>query len=525
MGTETGNYKSGDEERDSGLPNVPGVEPVPFATLEPARWQQTSFEQAALGILVLDGAGRMVRANPRFCRLFGFQESEIGGQSYESLLFPDSRASEMAALAALIRGDIQEYAGERHFCRHRGDSVWASVTAAAVRDADGRPDHLLLTVQDISDRKAFEQALKESELYNRSLFDSSPIGLALQTTDGLIVDCNPAYTRIVGHSLEEVLTPGFRPQTPPEYEAEAEHARKELKQHGRLAPYELEYERPDGRKVYVRLAASKVERGGARFAILSVEDITARRQAENEAHRLNETLEQRVEERTAALEASNRELEAFSYSVSHDLRAPLRAMDGFSHLLREEFGEKLGEEGRSHLQRIRAASQRMGDLIDDLIELARIPREPLAPETVDLSAMAASLAGEIAFAEPGRQVSWQLEPGLCAQGDPLLLRLALSNLMRNAWKFTAHRQEALIEFFAEEAPDGPVYHLRDNGAGFDMAYGGKLFTPFQRLHPASDFQGTGVGLAIVARIISRHGGRIWATAQPDKGATFSFTLG
>lgn len=491
---------------------------------ESARHQRLLFEQAAVGILELDTAGHFVRANARFCRIFGFKEVEIAGQPYQALLFPENRAKEMEALRGLIAGEIQEYAGEGHYLRHRGGSVWASMTAAAVRDGSGRPAYLVLTLQDISERKAFEQALKESELYNRSLFDNSPVGLALVTREGLIVDCNPAYTRIVGHSLEEVLTPGFRPKTVPGYEEMESSAGLDLRDKGAFTPFEQEYLRPDGEKVFVRLAGRKVERGGARFSIISVEDITGRRQAEGEVSRLNETLEQRVRERTAALEASNRELEAFSYSVSHDLRAPLRALDGYSHLLLEEFGESLGEAGRSHLQRIRAGSQRMGDLIDDLIELARVTRQNLEVQPMDLSAMVAALAGEISETEPERRLSWDIEPGLHVEADPVLLRLALSNLLRNAWKFTRYREDGAIQFFCREEGGERSFHLRDNGVGFDMSYRGKLFAPFQRLHTSATFQGTGIGLAIVARIIGRHGGRVWADGESGKGATFSFTL-
>jgi signal transduction histidine kinase len=233
------------------------------------------------------------------------------------------------------------------------------------------------------------------------------------------------------------------------------------------------------------------------------------------------TLEQRVAERTAALETSNRELEAFSYSVSHDLRTPLRAIDGFSRALVTEYEDRLGDEARHYLHRIRAGTQRMAALIDDLLDLARITREPLRRQPLDLSAIARDVVAELHRREPARAVAFHVAPDLSAHADARLLRIALENLLGNAWKFTARHDPAEIWFGREAA----VFHVRDTGAGFDMAYAGKLFAPFQRLHTVKQYDGTGIGLATVHRIISHHGGRIWAEAEVDKGATFFFTLG
>jgi light-regulated signal transduction histidine kinase (bacteriophytochrome) len=219
-----------------------------------------------------------------------------------------------------------------------------------------------------------------------------------------------------------------------------------------------------------------------------------------------------------------KELESFSYSVSHDLRAPLRSIDGFSLALMEDDADRLDETGLGHLRRIRAATLRMGQLIDDMLGLAKVSRKELAPADLDLSDMARRIGEELAARDPGRAVRLDIQPGLRLKGDAGLVGILLENLLNNAWKFTKGRPEAHIEFFAERLPEGPVVHtVRDNGAGFDMAYAHKLFGVFQRLHAAAEFPGTGVGLATVARIVGRHHGRIWAEGGPDKGAAFHFS--
>jgi signal transduction histidine kinase len=235
-------------------------------------------------------------------------------------------------------------------------------------------------------------------------------------------------------------------------------------------------------------------------------------------------LEDRVRERTVELEAANRELEAFSYSVSHDLRAPLRAMDGFSKAVHEGYAEHLDERGKDYLQRVRAASQRMGQLIDDMLRLSRITRSELRRSDVDLGAQARELVAELRQRDPGRNVEVTIEPEMRVRADPELMRVMLDNLLGNAWKFTNRHQQAHIAFGRLQKDGETVYYVRDNGAGFDMAYAGKLFGAFQRLHGHDEFEGTGIGLATVQRIVHRHGGRVWAEAEVGRGAAFYFTL-
>jgi light-regulated signal transduction histidine kinase (bacteriophytochrome) len=235
-------------------------------------------------------------------------------------------------------------------------------------------------------------------------------------------------------------------------------------------------------------------------------------------------LEQTLQQRTASLEATNRELEAFNYSVAHDLRAPLRGIDSFSQLLIERYSHRLDTEGLAYLNRVRASASRMSQLIDALLSLAQVGRSELQPLDLDFSQLVQSAASEVAAANPGRSVPMVIAPGMRAYGDSRLLRVVVANLLENAWKFTSRRQRPAVEVGPVQNTALPTYYVRDNGAGFDPAYASRLFGAFQRLHPDREFPGTGIGLAIVQRVIARHGGTVWADSRPDQGATFYFTL-
>ena len=252
--------------------------------------------------------------------------------------------------------------------------------------------------------------------------------------------------------------------------------------------------------------------------------MTERKHAEDALRDANNKLESRVRERTGELEEANNELEAFSYSVSHDLRAPLRSLDGFSHALLEDHADKLDEEGVGFLQRIRADSQRMAELIDDLLRLSRVTRTEMRNDAVDLSLLAHATSTNLQQIAPEREVTFVIAEGLVAKGDQGLLGNLLENLLGNAWKYTEKRERARVEFGCNQENGSRVYFVRDDGVGFNMEYVDKLYHPFQRLHTVDEFEGAGIGLAIVQRIVHRHNGRTWAESEPDQGATFYFTL-
>ncbi len=272
-----------------------------------------------------------------------------------------------------------------------------------------------------------------------------------------------------------------------------------------------------GSAIVLYVALRRYERRGR-------DAVAALIESRNEVRRVNAELERRVTERTRQLEAANRELEAFAYAVSHDLRAPLRSMSGFSQILQENAPPSLDEKSRHYLQRIHDASVRMSSLIDDLLNLSRIGRSELTARPISLSQIAAEAAAAIRERHPAREVQLEITQGMEVSADPRLLRIALENLLSNAWKYTSRSPQARVAVGTQTGDSGPVYFVRDNGVGFDMKYADKLFVPFQRLHPESEFPGSGIGLVTVQRIVARHGGRIWADAKPDEGATFYFTI-
>ena len=403
--------------------------------------------------------------------------------------------------------------------------------------------------------KLAEEALQRSEAIYRQLFELAADGIFIADLEGNFVEINSNGCAMIGYSRDEILAMKMQDLVPAEDLVRdpikfdllkaGEHVLVERRlkhKKGTLVHLEISSRLlPDGRLLGTarnitarKKAEAQVQETQAELqSLLAASDVSRRvllsmvedqKIAQEQIHRLNAELEQRVRERTAQLQVVNQELESFAHSVSHDLRAPLRALDGFSAALLSDYPQVLDDQGRHYLNRIREASHQMGELIEDLLSLSRVTRRELQREQVDLSALVTEIVASIQEQAPDRQVVFDIQPAMVAYADPHLIRIALDNLIGNAYKFTGLRQQAHIHIGLLEQDGQRVYFVKDNGVGFNMAYAGKLFAPFQRLHGVNEFPGTGIGLVTVQRIIHRHGGRIWPEAEFERGATFYFTL-
>lgn len=375
-----------------------------------------------------------------------------------------------------------------------------------------------LARSNLRERSLADRAGTSAEPFRLLVDQIKDYAIFLLTPDGRVATWNEGARRLKGYEDTEIIGRHFQ-QFYTEVDREAGLPGRLLA--AAIADGRVESEgwrvRKDGTRFWadVVITAIRAERTQELLGFAKItRDLSERKASESQREHL-----------VLELQAANRELESFAYSVSHDLRAPLRAIDGFSQALLEDYGAIIEGEGQEYLHRLRAATQRMGQLIDDMLRLSRVTRGPILRERVDLSAVAAEIAAQLQAADPARPVQWTIQPNVTAKGDSRLLRLVLENLLGNAFKFTSRTEGAAISFWSERRDGERVFSVQDNGAGFDMTYADQLFGAFQRLHGPTEFEGTGVGLATVLRIVSRHGGRVEAVGEVDKGATFSFTLG
>jgi PAS domain S-box-containing protein len=407
---------------------------------------------------------------------------------------------------------------EAQIVTSRGKRLWVRVICEPEWDLQGRVRRIQGACQDISESKhAAEQARLLAEQLTMTLESLTDAFFTIDR-DWRLTYVNAEAERLLSRPRRELLGRVLNDVLPTLRGSDA------LRQLGRAMAENVtvqfeEHHLPSGMWVQVKAFPSK------QGLAIDVKDITASRAAQQEVLRLNTELEERVSRRTAQLEAANKELEAFSYSIAHDLRAPLSSIDGFSQMLQQSAGDSLPERCRHYVQRIRAGVRQMGELTDGLLSLANFSRASLRIDDVDIAQLARAALAICREGDPGREVEAEIRDSLPARGDPRLLQQVMNNLVGNAWKFTSRTANARIEVGAEARPEGTVYFVRDNGAGFDMAYASRLFEAFQRMHSAAEFEGTGIGLAIVHKIVARHDGRIWAEGEPGRGATFYFTLG
>jgi PAS domain S-box-containing protein len=463
--------------------------------------------------------------SPEVEALYGLEPGTFGGtyQDWEPFLFPEDLETARAGIQKALRSG--EFEGEWRIHRHGdGEVRWLGACAKVLFDEAGRPSRMIGINTDITERKRVEEAFLQASAYNRSLIEASLDPLLTIAPDGKITDANSGTEKATGRVRQELIGTDFC-----DYFSDPAKARVGYQQtfrEGFVQDYELEIRHQDGHLTPVLYNASvyRDEAGMVIGVFAAARDITERKRAEQEVRSLNEQLEQRVRKRTAELEAANKELEAFTYSVSHDLRAPLRHVDGYSKLLVDKHGAELSPDAQEDIATIRESVLHMGMLIDDLLNLARLGRMQMSMQATGLNSLLDEVRADLMRANPDRAIEWKVETLPFVECDPALIKQVFANLLSNAVKYTRPRKQAVIEVGRIRQEGCAVIFVRDNGVGFNMKYANKLFGVFQRLHRSEDFEGTGVGLATVQRIIHKHGGRVWVEAALNQGATFYFTL-
>jgi PAS domain S-box-containing protein len=479
------------------------------------------------GIVGKDLEGKVVSWNAAAEQMFGYTAAEMLGQHISRLLSPDRPDEEARILEEVRRGGIRHFETRR--IRKDGQPVEVSLTLSPIKNAAGGIIGLSSIAREITERKRAERDVRESRARFSGIIGSAMDAIISMDAGQRITLFNEAAEKMfrcpareaIGQPLDRFIPARFR-----------EAHRRDVAAFGRTGVtsramgnlHPLAGLRADGEEFPIEASISHIEVGGQQTYTVILRDITERQRAEDQIRRLNAELEQRVQERTAELSAANKELESFTYSVAHDLRAPLRHIDAFSKILEEDFAAALPPEAARYLQNIRASTGRMSLLVDDLLNLARIGRQELRRQPTPLSGLVDEVLADLKEETAGRTLEWHIEALPAIECDPGLMKQVFANLLSNAVKYTRPRPVAVIEVGCRKMNGDSALFVRDNGVGFNMKYADKLFGVFQRFHRAEEFEGTGVGLATVDRIVRKHGGHIWAEAAVDQGATFYFTV-
>ena len=484
---------------------------------------QATFNQAWLGIAHLDLAGKWLRVNQKYCDIVGYPEADLRKLNFQDITHPDDIEADFKIISRLLADEIQNCSLEKRYIRKDYSVVWVKLSVSLVRTADGAAGYFIVVAEDITARKKAEKALVESEQRYRHLYNDTPIMLHSIDRRGRLLSVSNYWLETLGYERDEVIgrkSTDFQTEESKHYAEEV--VLPEFFQTGYCKDVPYQFIKKGGERIDVLLSAI-AERDNTGEVVRSMAvmiDVTARKQAEEEIEILHTDLSARA----AELEAANRELEAFSYTVSHDLRKPLTNINGYCQVVLELCASNITEQCRGYLHEIYDGTLRMNQLIDTLLTFSRMTRSELRRETVDMSLVASEIAAGLRLAEPERQAVFRIAEGVSVNADLRLMRVLMENLLGNAWKYTGKREQALIEFGVTEVAGKSCCFVRDNGIGFEMSQASNLFEAFHRLDGASEFTGFGIGLATVQRIVQRHGGKIWASGESGKGATFYFYL-
>jgi PAS domain S-box-containing protein len=479
------------------------------------RWA-TTLKSIGDAVIATDTAGKITFMNAVAEALTGWALIEALGtpitKIFDIINEYTRQNVENPVVKILQQGVITGLANHTVLVRKDRTEIAIDDSGAPIKNETGNITGVVLIFRDITERKLAESKNRQLS----AIVESSNDAIIGKTLDGIITSWNKGAEKIYGYAEAEVINKSILILAPPDRKDEIPRLIDRIKRGENIQNFETIRLKKDGNEIPITLTISPIldDKGEIMGASTIAHDITERKKAEDDLKRY-----------TIDLEIANKELKAFSYSVSHDLRAPLRAIDGFSNALLEDYEDKLDEPGQDYLNRIRKSCHLMSQLIDDMLKLSRVSRAEMHPEEVNLSEIVRSIIEDLQRSQPERGAEFIISPEIITYGDRSLLDAMLRNLLENAWKFTGKCQQTRIEFGITHQDGIPVYYVKDNGIGFDMKYSDKLFKPFSRLHTQDDYPGTGIGLANVQKIVHRHGGRIWAEAELGKGATFYFTLG